>query len=162
MPAAENILTLYQFEEQVEPYIKTALVTAGLASGAVFVSQSGETLQTPSTSIGLSVGQVMPRKEIVTGHTYPLFSQWNVALRFLTRTNRDANPSLHQTHRAAIRYVMNEIFSLVNALLPHHAFATVPMESGTSIGIDEENNHDVTSMNFTAVLGIKPDAWPEA
>jgi hypothetical protein len=160
MPVADNILTLFQFEENVEPKIAEALAALGAAK--VYTSRSTETQVTPSISVSLQMGGVTGHRFNVpsVNSDYWLHDQWNCSISGTTRSNRGLNATDHQTYRAMMRLAMNKIFETVNPLLDYHAFANIPVEAGTDSALDEENNHDLSIIRFNAVLAIKRDAWP--
>lgn len=160
MPASPDIKTLFQFEELIEPKIAEAL--AGLGAGNVYTSRTSSTISTPCLSIFLLPGSVTGHRFNVPGvvSDYWMFDQWTCSIMGVTRTSRGTNAASHQEYRSLMRWAMNDVFAKVNPLLDYHAFANIPAESGTDNALDEENNHDISTIRFNAVLAIKREAWP--
>jgi hypothetical protein len=157
MPA-DLIETLLKFEETIEPQLVAALNTAG--AGNVFAAHSVSEISTPCLSVKLLVGATNGHlfKDPVTG--FWMWDQWAVQVVGEVRTNRYANADSHATYRAKMRLVMLDFKRKINPLLNYHALADLPREDGTSNFVDEENNHDLSQITFSAVLAIKRDAWP--
>jgi hypothetical protein len=160
MPAPD-IKTVYKFEYYVEPAVRTALLAAGLPGGSVSIARGTGTLATPSTSVSLRMGGVNGHRFAPPTLNYWVFDQYACAVDITLRANRSTDSS-HDDYRAIIRACIVNIFANVSGALPYHGFEGAPRELGTNISTDEENNHDLSSISFGTVLGIKPGAWPVA
>lgn len=173
--SAPDIETLYQIEEAVQSAVKDALVTLGVTESSVIVGQSLESLTCPCIQVWVQLGAANGHLISPPTLTYFVPDMWSIVISARVRTNRrddqhtpqdgdpadQPTPDQHKVMRAKLRYMCGDIFAKVNTLLSYHALSEV-RENGSQILVDEENNHDITDIQFAGVVGIKPDAWPAA
>lgn len=174
---APDILTLYRFEDYIEPalveYLETYLTQEGANITVYRQRETTEKSATPWIEVKLILGEETEHMYVATdGTQYP--DAYTFQLQFSVVTNRtttavgesgqvdgEENGSLL---RARVRVCManfckNLNDSEVSTKMHYHAFEKL-MESGTSPEIDDGNNLDISRITYTGRLRIRPDAWP--
>lgn len=157
MPA-DSIETLLKFEDTIEPVIKTALEEVGVTS--VYTSRVSTEIATPCLSVALILGATNGHlfKDPASG--FWMWDQWAFTLIGTIRTNRGQNADSHAGLRAKMRLVVLDYQERINPNLTYHHFADLPREDGTDNAVDDDQDHDISTIRFSGLLAIKRDAWP--
>lgn len=86
---------------------------------------------------------------------YPDIYEGNVAVAVVTE--RATNDSSHAGYVGACRRIFQDYHNY-NTYLTYHKVLNV-LNQNSATAIEEQSNHDMTLLNFTIHVCIKPDAW---
>ena len=165
MPAAPNLLTLLQFEPQIETAALTVLTDAGVPA----VRQHGATkLSTPRTEVKLHLGAPTGHKFVPPtgsalyspGDTYP--DAFDAQLILTTVTNRTevrGNADLHDELVGKSRLVMMQAKGTLNTALSYLTIQNI-VAIGVMPDIRPDADLDVSPLIFAVRFAIRTEAWP--
>ena len=160
MPAPDYE-TIYDYEGAIEKAVKDLLTTNGITA---YRQRDLDEAATPFVAVQLNVGAA-------TGHMARLPSgdlrpdQFDGQLRVAITTNRGKNNSNHPTIRAKIRNLLYRAWgtdkTLTRTELPYHVILPQSvLETGTVQSVENDDDHDMSTITFNLGFGIRPDAWP--
>ncbi|MBM3758410.1 MAG: hypothetical protein FJW38_31110 [Acidobacteria bacterium] len=154
MPAP-NVAELYKYEESLE----AAFVTILSAASVTAVKQrNSATVAAPYVAIQLQAGTATGRMKYY--NSKPLYDAWSATLQTTIVTERLQNDASHSTFRAKVRELLYDAQAQITTdNLPYHA-VTKFFEGSSSPQVEEENNHDVTVIQWVMEFQIRSTAWP--
>lgn len=157
MPQASDHETLYQIEGTLETAFSTLLTAQSVTN---HVSRATASKTAPFVDVQVSLGEATGRFTKDNDGTLRDSSfAFTLALRVVT--NRLDDATTHKTYRAKIRNVIAQYVDNVNGALTYHAVAEMHHVQSTP-EIEDENDLDVSAMQFIGVIDIKNDSWPAA
>ncbi|NBR87387.1 MAG: hypothetical protein EB141_13340 [Verrucomicrobia bacterium] len=153
MPASDR-QTLYQFENAIEAAAKSIIVAIPLNA---YRQRDSDTVATPWAMIQLHGTRAAGAVHMIGDVGWP--SDFEATLAVTIRTNRGQNASSHTNYVGKVREAMYNLTNWNAVRLPYHTVWSV-MESGTTIGLDQEERQDITEISFTIKFLINEAAWP--
>ena len=155
---ATDILDLYKYEDAMNTALKTAIETLGITA---VKQRDSDVNETPRARIQFAMGG----DPFENFHTMPDGKKRGQAFRgnllLDVITNRRNNDSDHSTIVATVRNLVHGCLNTINPLLNYHAIFRPALEGPTIPGIAQEENQDMSTLNFTLDFCIRTDAWPD-
>jgi hypothetical protein len=156
--SAPDLQTLYAVETQVEGAWKQVL--AGLGIDA-FTQRETENLPIPRVDVQCSLGDFTGHRGEMMPGVFTL-DAWNATIGFEVVTKRVQNqPALHAETLAKVRmaaaYYAN---NFTQEVLPYHSLVYI-QEQSTSPQIEADDDTDRSILNFSAIVCIRTNAWPQ-
>lgn|GEM_PF-1749358 len=152
---ATDINDIYDYETAIETAVKTLLTDNGIT--AVRQRDTAE-LATPRVDVQFAVGAGEDHSHVFrNGEQRPDIFNGNLRLQVVT--SRNQNDTNHGTFRAKVREAIYKWRDSLNPILAYHAVLKV-LESGTVPDIVEDQDQDVSIVNFNIVFCVRADAWP--
>lgn len=138
-----------------EPWIERAVCAVLTEAGIVTASQRGApVLSLPRVDVRLGLGAAREKLREINGHW--MRHSWDSSLQIDVSTKRDeTNADLHAQLVGQVRYVLgrkSDMFGI--ELSPYHEVAAL-IQTGSEQSINAEDDCDVTSMTFSAVVAIR-------
>jgi hypothetical protein len=157
MPQASDYPTLYQIETAIETAVSTLLTAQSITH---HISRATTAKTAPHVDVQASLGEVTGR--FFTDNDGTLRdASFNFTLAFRVVTNRHDDSTTHRDYRAKIRNVFAQYVADLNAELTYHAVAELHHVESTP-EIQDEDDLDVSAMQYAGVVDIKNDSWPAA
>ena len=171
MPAAPNLIVLFDFEGQFEAASVPVLAASGITG---YISQQAVKLPLPYTGIAADAGPAkdqltfLPSPPGWTGETPPQdYYVYPLNLSLLCEVPRDANgavdpnvPTFLAELRARIRAAfMRILMPFDDTNLPYYRVTDI-RPNGAQVGYDAKRNVDFVDVRFLITFVIKPDSWP--
>lgn len=166
-----SFLEIYNIEEPVSLAIRELLLSADgslildeEAAFSVYLQETESVTQDeepklPRIEVSVTSGGNTNHMKSIGGG-FAVFSEWQVGVQFNIITERSANRTLHRDLRGKVRKVMHTTDNATfNAQLDYHDMMMV-QEMGSSHSVDDENDHDITTLNFNMILRVRENAWP--
>ena len=159
MPAPD-IGTLYQFESHIDAAVKS-IIDAQIEDDEIttFIQRSTSELSTPRIEIQFSLAA--DRKHLVSKDDSLWPNMFSGTLQLAIVTTRSADTSdLHKKYRAVALWLINDYnrqFTEDN--LPYHEVCELFLQSATPT-VTDDKDQDISTLTFSAVVGIRDDAWP--
>ena len=158
MPAPDYP-TLYRFEDTLVPRY-AAVLTANSVTNA---SQRGTgDLSTPRVELVVAMGGTDDHGHVVYGGA-TMFDQWRFSITARVVTARNQNAASHTAYLGKVRYLMlaPSTSTTINALLSYHEVCSqLISEDSSEMDVMAEEDQDATTLKFSGIVAIKPDAWP--
>lgn len=157
MPAPDNIIELYKFENAIETAVKNALIDEDITA---IKTRDADVKTTPLADVRftLTAGQ---RYYKVLANGTQRDAKFKGLVEVSIVTDRANNDEDHDTIVSTTRNLIYDFNDTLNPLLTYHAILDV-VESGTPREIDSEKNHDVSRVSFEIDFCIRTDCWPMA
>lgn len=164
MPAPD-LETLYEVEKAVETGLATVL--AAETGKPCFTTFSGEELQALPERIEIEcqLGEATEQQymPVINGQPRHAHNTWNatLAVRYITEPQaRGAGAAQHSQMRGKIRAAMLVWRGLfTEEAFPYHVVGR-PVDAGSSVSVDPNNDEDVSELTFNTPVNIRHDAWP--
>ena len=171
MPAAPNLIVLFDFEGQFEAASVPVLAASGITG---YISQQAVKLPLPYTGIAADAGPAkdqltfLPSPPGWTGESPPQdYYVYPLNLSLLCEVPRDANgavdpnvPTFLAELRARIRAAfMRILMPFDDTNLPYYRVTDI-RPNGAQVGYDAKRNVDFVDVRFLITFEIKPDSWP--
>lgn len=155
--SAPDFQTLFKVEDAIETAWQGVLEADGLTA---FKSRDVNVLTIPRVDVQAVLGGATGhRGEFTPGHF--TLDAWTGTLTAQVKTKRvEDQPDIHSDWVADVRLAAQYFQDRFNAtVLPYHAL-TMIQESGTERSIGEEDETDVSTIQFDFIVSIRTNAWP--
>ena len=155
--AASTLEELYDFEPLLEAGFRDILEDAGVTQ-QITIQRESENLTTPRIGLKVILGAA---KEHFCENAVQLNDIWDATLKCMIVTNRTSNDAQHSTIRAKLRVAFAKWARFDEAGARWDWYEVARMyETGTMPEVSPDQNHDVSTIDFGFVFGIKNSAWP--
>lgn len=157
---APDLATLFDFEGNIEPALKTLFETNISATGFhVFTTQETDEVTTPRIVLMLKMGTGTEDTHIhMDGVRYQKGFNASLSFGVITKRTGKSNQASHGYIRGRLRELMQSL-TFDSDILPYHHLVKF-WESGTQPQIQDENDYDVSQISFDGFIGIRLGAWP--
>lgn len=170
MPAPTYPYQNYEFD-RVESAFKSILLPQAQAVASqsrVYIKREKETIDTPRVELVLKTQQSRLQRAPANLFTMPTpdmrwlpLITWDFVLTATVVTNRSDNGEFHLPLCGVTRYAF-QMYRLLATWLdsydPYHGILDI-YEAPIELAISEDENLDMTSMNFAGMLCIKNSSW---
>src|SRR6056300_192883 len=156
MAQSPDFETVYDVETAIE-----AEFAALPDSMTVYKSRATASKATPYLNIQCLIGEETGRMTVDNAGTFRN-SAWNFQLLVGIVTNRADDSTTHKTWRAKVRKICADWvarLTQLNSTLDYHVIGNIT-GVGSSYSVDNENDVDITVLEFSGFVSIRPDAWP--
>lgn len=160
MPAS-TYAELYQFEDILLPQYSAVLTAAGVTN---HYTRATGNLATPRVRLELKMLGTTDHTAVVYGGA-TMFDVWRFTLTATVITGRNQNNSTHQTYLGKVRYLLlaPSTSSTINTALPYHSVCkSLAAEEPSSTDTVQEEDQDVTVLQFGGLVQIDSSAWPNS
>lgn len=157
MPQASDYETLYQVEDALDAALSSLFTAASVTN---HIGRATTSKTAPFVDVVTSLGRETGRMFQDNDSTWRAASwEFEVVVRAVTLRQDDSTD--HKTYRAKVRKLMADFVSSVNGALTYHSVSDLT-HAQSSPQISNDDDHDISVMQFTGVVDIKNDSWPAA
>jgi len=155
--SAPDLQTLFRVEDALETAWQTVLEADGITT---FKSREEDTLTIPRVDVQAVLAAVTGHRGEYAPGLFTL-DAWSGTMMVQVKTKRvEDQPDLHGEWVAKVRLAaqyFQDRFGV--AVLPYHAL-TMIQENGTDRSIGDDDETDVSAVQFDFIVSIRTDAWP--
>lgn len=150
---------IYSYEKNIQNQCMNMLSGSGVISGSV---RWNEVNQTPAIRVRFQKGTERLHYKIVGNKVLTDMIDGN--LSFYIVTERSQEGDLHDGYVGLVRsYFMNESnynSSSVSSGSLYHFYRITEQGTEYTQNNDSDKNYDITTINYSVVLGVRPEVWP--
>ena len=163
MSLAPDWIELEKWEDYFESAAKAILAAQSINA---YITRTDETRATPCVAIEFTLGaQERHAGQRASDGEY-FYDVYKATLSYTIATDRAtnddqdaANTDSHATIRAKCRWLMRDISLWSLVLLPYHQVTEI-IPTGTSPQISDEQDWDISQLDFSMLVAVRADAWP--
>ncbi|MEM6884775.1 MAG: hypothetical protein AAF571_07055 [Verrucomicrobiota bacterium] len=150
-----ELMKLFDVETALEAGVVAALNGLNMKG---YAARNVNAIDPPKVDLVAELGEATEHYHYdeATGKTYE--DTWEFSLKMTVTTRRRRNGRGHSRFCSRIRVMMQNRGAAVNAKMTQHAISAIKSE-GSDDGIDDEEAVDITDLEFSGVISIKPEVW---
>lgn len=159
MPA-DNIETIYRFEEALEAAVKANL-TANASLTTYRQRDTSGNVSAPFAAVQVSGITADGTQRVDSGGTFGWDSDFTATLTVVVATNRvkEAGSSTHTATLGKVRRYLLDLTKWTDAALPYLKVWCINC-NGSQPAVDEDGRLDLTTLTFRVRFLTREDAWP--
>lgn len=160
MAQAPDFETVYDVETAIENAVATEFGNAP-DSMTVHKSRATSSKTAPYVNIQCLLGEETGKMTQDNAGTFRNCA-WNFSLLVGVVTNRADDAGTHADWRARARKILADWVARLtelNSTLDYHVIGNVE-GTGTSLSVDNENDLDISVLEFAGHVSVRSDAWP--
>jgi hypothetical protein len=158
---APSYEVLHEFEDAIEDAAKSIFVAQGFTN--CYRTRQYVAVEAPRVEVVATLGAPTGHKQWREAVRREVFDQYTFTLsvRVVTGRKEDTDSGDHRSYRGKVRWLMSELAQKFTAAnLPYYDILVLN-PAGTQTELIDEQENDVSAINYSGVLAIRASAWPD-